>query len=641
MLQSFRDQSGKWFTKVLFGAIIASFVVWGIGDVVRSYIHNRPIAKVGKESISYEHYASAFQQEISRIQQALKSRLTPDQIQHLNIRQHVLDQLINQSALEQEFARSKLKVSDSLVRLYIHSIGAFQEKGTFSRRLFEDLLQHNNLREAHFINEVRYSLLSQQLMSPLIMGMRLPQFYQDLLFKILTEKKKFAVVHLPFSKVTLKQKAITEDLKLFYDQNKDRYFVPEFRSISLLLIENKNLLTRIDVSEEEIRQEYEKYPSQFTKPERRDVKSITYATEEQALQGAKLLNLGQLIAVVAKKTGGNFEDLGLVEKSSLGEISADTVYGLALHKVSEVINTGFGYVIYQVTKIEPEALQDFSEVRSQIKENLRMQRIGDYSHQLKNRVEDKVAAGETFEGIAKSEGLRFEKLSPFMQKNKDRKGKSILPFLPSEVTKQVVEQTFSLNEGEESSVVEVTPEYSIVIKVDSIEPGYTPEFKSVRPIVEKDWVSEKLFEEASQLAHTITQQAKNQQDLVRLSKQYGLIVDSDQSLSRHDLILTENGEKKPKSLQNLADVELLSKALQTAFNQAVYGVGLEEKSFVILMPIGTQPDVLDDQQEKKFKESLKSMVERDAVSLLTECFRGRLKITINQDLLNIVAQETH
>ena len=69
----------------------------------------------------------------------------------------------------------------------------------------------------------------------------------------------------------------------------------------------------------------------------------------------------------------------------------------------------------------------------------------------------------------------------------------------------------------------------------------------MRPIVEKDWVSEKLFEEASQLAHTITQQAKNQQDLVRLSKQYGLIVDSDQSLSRHDLILTENGEKNQRA----------------------------------------------------------------------------------------------
>ena len=346
MLQSFREQSGKWFIKILFGAIIASFVVWGIGDIIRGYGQNRPLAKVGSHAISYERYTTSLQQEISRIQQATKERVTPAQLQQFGLYQQVLDYLINQSVLEQELERSKLTVSDSLVRNSVHSIPTFQQGGVFNRQLFNDLLRNNGLSEHAFLKDIKQSLLSQQLIVPLTVGMTLPTFYQDVLFKALNEKKVFSVVMIPSDKVKLTHYPTTEELKLFYNQYKDQYAVPEFRTITLVLIKVKNLLTAIPVSEEEIKQEYEKQAGQFVKPEQRTVKSLTYATQEQALQAAKLVNAGQPLELVSRTvTGGKLDDIGTVEKSALAEIAADVVYSLDVGTASEIINTGFGYKI--------------------------------------------------------------------------------------------------------------------------------------------------------------------------------------------------------------------------------------------------------------------------------------------------------
>ena len=117
MMQSLREQSGKWFVKVLFAAIIASFAVWGIGDVIRSYSALRPIATIGKHSISYEEFSAALQREVTRLQHMSKGQVTPAQLKQMGIHTHVLDQLIDQAALEQEVKQLGLVVSDSLIRI--------------------------------------------------------------------------------------------------------------------------------------------------------------------------------------------------------------------------------------------------------------------------------------------------------------------------------------------------------------------------------------------------------------------------------------------------------------------------------------------------------------------------------------------
>jgi peptidyl-prolyl cis-trans isomerase D len=639
MLQSFREQSGKWFIKVLFGAIIASFMVWGIGDIIRSVGQNRPIAKVGSHSIAYDQYASALQQEISRIQQMIKGRVTPAQLKEIGLYQQVLDQLINQAVLEQELEKSNLSASDSLIRNQIHSMPAFQQDGIFNRQLFQDLLRHNNLRESGFLSNVKQSLLGQQLLAPLVIGMNLPAFYQEILFKALNEKKVFSVVLLPLDKVQLKQNPTQEELKLYYSQKREQYTVPEHRMISLVLIQAKNLLSQIPITEEDIKQEYEKQTAQFTKPEKRAVKSLTYATEEQALQAAKLVNSGKPIEMIPRiHPGGKFDDLGIVEKSALAEVAADVVFKLELDRASEVVNTGFGYLVYQVTKIEPETLQSFNEVRNQIQENLRLQKFGDTLQELRNKIEDSLAGGAKLEEVAKANQLTIEIIPAFDQKGQTATGTAVLTSVPAEVKKQIIEQTFNTDENAQSAVIEADPQTSFVLQVDKIHLSYTPEFEAVKANVEKDLVAEKKHEEAAQLAHTFTQQVKSPAELNRLARQYGLTIKENQAVSRMDLM--ENQKDKPNELLTTLGAELLSKALQTPLNQANAGIATGIKGFAIIMPYRVEPFKADSQKMKKFGDVLKDLVQKDITDLLLKSFRTHFKVSINQDLIDSMTQDT-
>ncbi|RZI45914.1 peptidylprolyl isomerase [Candidatus Finniella inopinata] len=638
MLQSFREQSGKWFIKVLFGAIIASFVIWGIGDIIRGYGQNRPIAKVGNQSISYDRYATALQQEISRIQQIIKERVAPAQLQQLGVYQQVLDQLINQSVLEQELERSKLTVSDSLVRNQIHSIPTFQQNGTFNRQLFDELLRNNGLSEQAFLKDIKQSLLSQQLVAPLTVGMMLPTFYQDLLFKSLSENKVFTFVMVPFEKMKLTNNPTMEDFKLHFTQHQDQYAVPEFRSVTLVLVKTKSLLAQIPVSEDEIKQEYEAQAAQFTKPEQRSVKSLTYVTQDQVVEAAKLISKGQPLELVAKAVkGGRVEDLGVVEKANLPEIAADVVYSLEPNKASEMVDTGFGYTIYLVTKIIPETLQPLSEVKAQIQENLRLQKFGDSLTDLRNKIEDSLAGGEKLEDVAKANQLPIEAVPTFNQKGLSKDGKPVLASLPVPVIKQIVEQTFSLAEGAQSPVVEANQDYFFVVQVNKIDAPYAPEFEAVKHYVEKDLLLEKKNEAAAKLAQSMTQQVKSLSDLARLASQHGLSIITNQTLSRADF----SSEKKDKlnDLQKNLSPDLLAKALQLPVNQATYGFLADNRGLAVVMLQRVEPFKVDQEKRKKFGGLLKDMVEKDIMALLMQNFRTHFKVSIDQDLMKRMTQD--
>ncbi|HSK39177.1 MAG TPA: SurA N-terminal domain-containing protein, partial [Arenibaculum sp.] len=51
MLQALRSKVGSWVVKILFVLLIASFGVWGVGDVFRGQV-STTVAEVGDAEIS-------------------------------------------------------------------------------------------------------------------------------------------------------------------------------------------------------------------------------------------------------------------------------------------------------------------------------------------------------------------------------------------------------------------------------------------------------------------------------------------------------------------------------------------------------------------------------------------------------------
>ena len=79
MLDGFRKIGnslvGRLLTVLLFGMLIFSFGIWGIGDMIRNFNANA-IAKIGTQEIGVLEFRAAYQNEIQSISNRIRRNLS-------------------------------------------------------------------------------------------------------------------------------------------------------------------------------------------------------------------------------------------------------------------------------------------------------------------------------------------------------------------------------------------------------------------------------------------------------------------------------------------------------------------------------------------------------------------------------------
>ena len=628
MMQSLRDQSGKWFIKVLFGAIIASFGIFGVSDLIRGYGAMKPLATVGKHSITYEEFSHNVQQQTARLQQAAKGKLRSEDLKQLGIHTQILEQLIDQAVIDQEVGRLKLAVSDSLVRNHVHSMPAFRnESGIFDKDLFNRILHSNNLTEAKFLSEIRSSLLDHQLIGTLSAGVMLPKFYLEALFQGLEEKREFVSVSIPASKMTLKAEPTEEELKVYFDQNKAQFTVPEYRAISLLRLDPKAMQKNIVITQEEVAQEYERRKPEFTEPERRAVGQLTYATEKLAKEAVARLNVGRPMAAARDVPGGTFKDLGTLTHNELPEKIVAQVFSLAVGKNTGAIEGALGWQIYQVRKIEPETTKSLEEVKGQIDTDLRSYKLGEYLHQTKNKIEDALAGGATLAEVTQTYGLVIETIPSVANTGLDAANKPVLAMMEPELRSNVVEQAFATAEGMESPIIEIKDGYAIIVRVDKALPSYVPEFSEAKSKVTKAWTDEKRLQAAGELAQTFIKDVKAINDLDSFAKTHKLELTQLAPFGRAD------ADKDAKIRQGFSS-DILRRAFILKPGQAAASPNPD--GFTIIMLKRISPFNIANYTEKFeiFTKNINAMAQKDLLASYVQGLRQAYNVKINQEALN-------
>ena len=116
----------KSVTFILFGMLIASFAVWGIGDIFRTPAQVRAVAEVGEQPIHQQDYARALRREINRIGRRFGAQLEIDQARALGIPDQVLSQMIGRALFDRKAADLGMFVTDDQIRRLIAQQDAFK-----------------------------------------------------------------------------------------------------------------------------------------------------------------------------------------------------------------------------------------------------------------------------------------------------------------------------------------------------------------------------------------------------------------------------------------------------------------------------------------------------------------------------------
>lgn len=432
--------------KILLGLLVASFALWGIGDIFQNKGGGEAaIAQVGDTTI----VRSELDQLISVLQRNYP-QITPEIANQPQFKLEALNNLINTRLIQMDAQSIGLDFSpDSLAKL-IHDDAAFHnEKGEFDRSRFLELLRQNNLNEKTYVQRLKDETGATLIEETLRMGFAPSNLMLSLAYAVDNEEREAKLVFVSKADLAPLAAPKPENLKKLYKQQAMRFTAPEYRSLRYVSFSPDEAwkLLKLDPEASELKAIYEERKATYALPESRDVKQMLFEDEASAKKIHEKLSEGGNWKSIAD---GIATSLNAVTRSQLPAHVADAVFALKPEEFSAPIKTAFGWNIYYVSKVHEAKTKSFDDAKKRILADYKAEHMETKVADLANQLEDILAAGESLKSALKQlglESLTIHTTEPLSQEGIGQNGKSASD---SALLAAVIKQGFELDEGETS-----------------------------------------------------------------------------------------------------------------------------------------------------------------------------------------------
>jgi peptidyl-prolyl cis-trans isomerase D len=503
MLNVLRQQAGSWVVKLLLLLLVVSFAIWGIGDVFFRGGHNPAVASVGGSEIPASELADGFNRSLSNLQQRLGGNIDRQQAIRLGLMQQTLQDLIARRLIDLRAQDMGLTVSDATLQQMVTSNPVFQTGGQFDRDRFEQLLRANGMTEKGYLASLRQDIARSDLTGSLAGPVAVPDALVDKLYRYRNEQRRGRYLEVKTASITDVPQPTGDQLTAYHDDHKDKYTTPQLRKLTFVTLRPEDLVDEVQVSDEQIKAEYQAKIDRYRSPERRKVAQLLAPDQATADKAAQQLAQGKSVDEVAKALadqGVRSTELGEITRSDLPPELADVVFKLSAGEVSQPVQSGFGWHLFKVDGITPEATVPLSAVHDDIAKELALNEAKERLPDLATRLDDELAAGSTLAEAASSLGLEAKSLPPVDATGKDAEGKrpDALPAAP-----EFLKIAFETPEGEQSLLEETEAGGYFVLKVDQVIPPRVKPVEEARPQLVEAWQAEQRHELAQKRAQEL------------------------------------------------------------------------------------------------------------------------------------------
>lgn len=506
MLEFLRKSAGTWVAKILFGLLILSFGVWGIGDVIRGGADDVAAIRVGDIEVGPQYVRQQFDRQVEQLRQVVGDELTTEQARQMGFLQATVRDIVTTTTLDMAAQDLGMTASEDALREAIRANPAFQNQdGTFSADLFRRVLAANNLTEERYLALLRGDLVRQRLASALATGAA-PQPLVERLFAYRQEARTAEVLRVDASALTVEEQPAEEALRDIYDARINQFTAPEYRQGVVVLLRQDDLLDRVEVSDQAIADFYQANKARFTTPEKRQVSQVITDSQETAAEVARLAQGGASLAEAASQDGASAPlDMGLVAQDGLPANAGDAVFALDEGGVAEPVETPLGWHVFAVGAIEPGTEQPLEAVRDDIRTEIARERAVDVLYEESANLEDALGGGATLEEAAQQLDLPLVEIPPVDIDGQPRQG-DLPEALGGAAGQAIVSTLFELEKGLDSRLREIPGGY-VVVRVDDVTPPAPRPFAEVEDRLRDLWLAERRQEKAEALAKELAEQA--------------------------------------------------------------------------------------------------------------------------------------
>lgn len=619
---------------VLMTMLIISFALWGIGDMLKIGGRNSEVAHVGGThiplygwlggtSVSIEEVRDRFNRQLEQIQRQTGQR--PEQEQALRYGLHIraLEDVVQRTVIDNAMRQYGLVVSDREVQAEIAHDPTFQgTTGSFDPAKYRSLLQQARIPEAAYIDDVRRKIASAQLFGSVRTEGLGPASLRDDLFRMESEKRVAEVVYVPDAIVVDIPKPTAEQLGTYFEANKARFQIPEYRAFSYVLMTVDDVMGQVTVTPEQVKQEYDARIAEFGSPEKRDVDQAMADSEDKAKKIIAATKAGKSLEDAAKEVLGNADGvikLGSVLKKDLpaGPL-ADGVFAAPQGIAPEPIKSALGWHVIRINSIEPGKVTPFDQVKEKIESDLKAQLAPDLLIKLVTDFDRSLSKTQSMVASAQEFNLKVRTVEGVDARGQDASGKQVVI---GPAASELVQTAFATRESSESQLVETPKGEYFVVRTDRITPSRSPALSEVEPKVVDAWQADERRKLADQKVKEALEKANSGGDLAAIAKDLGLELRTTKPVTRYE---ADTGNY----LTQQATQELFKLPLGKAQSvRSAEGSAIVRPKEIQAVDLAKDKDALD-----RFGKQLDTVIANDLLTQLLVALRAKYGVSINEQV---------
>lgn len=624
MLDTLRRAAGTWVSKILLILLVLSFAVWGISGQMGTGAGGNTVVTAGGTTVSAVDYRLAYDRQISILSQQFGRQITREQAIAFGIDEQVLAQLVAGAVLDEQARLLGLGHSKDRLAELTRSDPAFAgADGKFDRQRFDYVLRQVGMSPEDYLRNRQQVAIRQQIVEAVSDGMKAPDAFLTAVALYRGEDRTVEYVALPKSMVEPVAEPAADALSAWFEENKRTYAAPEYRKVSYIRLEARDIADTSAITDDQVKADYEQNIARYTTAETRTIEQIVFKNAEAAKAAFESIKAGSTFETIVQAEGKQPADvlLGTFARAQLPDPAiADAAFSLQANEVSDVITGMFGPVLIRVTQITPEVVKPLAEVTEQIRTDLAVAEASRILLDVHDQYEDDRAGGSTMQQAADKLKLKVNTIDA-ISRTAQRPDGTVVSDLPE--SERLMAALFESEPGAENPPMPTAGGGFVFYEVAGVTPARERTLDEVRDRVVADWKAAETKRLIEAKAAEVEKGVKDgTATLDAAATQYSLQKQTKRGLKRQT-----------------DDADMGRDGISAIFAVAENGTGhftspegdaqIVFKVTEAFEPAGAGPDAVEEQERNNFARGLAD----DMLDQLVANLTARFEVTVNRNAI--------
>ena len=531
MLSFFRRVSnskiGTWIMAAILVAILAGFALadisnFGSGNIGFGGMSSTTLAKAGDQEVGEREMSDAMQRHLQQVRQ---QNPNADYSTIMGDFDPILDALIEQSSLIAFGDKYDFHLSKRLIDAEIAQIPAAKGlNGQFSDQAYQQFLAKERLTDAQVRELVAGSLLQRLMLTPVAANARVSVGMARPYASMMLEEREGDAVAIPLDPFKAGLNPTDADVQQFYAANRNRYMVPEQRSLRMATI-GPEQVANASATPQEIAAYYNANQATYSQKDTRNLTQVVVPDEATANAIAAKAKGGQTLAAAAAPAGSNAAVTSVSDQtrqayaSAAGDKVAAAVFSASSGAVVGPIQSDFGWVVVKVDSVKTVGGKSLAEATPEIAAKLNADKHKNAIEDIVDKLQDALDNGSNFTEAAAAAKLPVT-TTPLVFANGTSKADPNFKLDPK--LAPAIKTGFEIAPNDPPEVVSLGGDrgYVMVSPAQVVAAAPAP-LASIRDQVAADWLNDQALKRARAAATAIAARANQGASLADAIKQSG------------------------------------------------------------------------------------------------------------------------